>query len=97
MRTVHAIVYNYPVVEDGDITTIKQILPNYGFYSDVKDAYSKIDSLNYGWALEQSENCGHLVEDFDSLYEEILDRFCKKFGTTPYDFVSINIHNWMEK
>ncbi len=90
MSTVHAIVYNYPVIEDGKVVTIEQIMLVYGYFLQTKDAYSKVDSLNYGWALDKSQDCGHLVEDYDSLYDQLLNEFCEQFGTAPYDFVSIN-------
>lgn len=97
MRTIHAIVYNYPVIEDGEATVVKQIQTQHGYYLTVKEAYAKIDGLNADWALTKSEECSHIVEDYDELYSDLLDKFCQTYGTTPYDFVSININNWIFK
>lgn len=92
MSTIYVIVENTVVVENGKATTVKVVLPDYGYYMFSVMVASEADAINRAWALEKSL----CPSSYHKPEEDYLTDFFTLYGVEPYDYVSININTFVE-
>lgn len=93
METIYAIIENRVIVESGVATTVHVVLPRYGYYKDCNKISLQAEKLSQAWASERELS----LDGYGLCAATYLERFYTMYGCEPYDYVSINIHDWEKK